>query len=391
MGKQLSSVEWARIGRDYDEKLVYEVKNLLESGTSTEINPKYLVSATSDIGKVKQLLNRLAVLELISKKEVRVCPTTDCNNILDDDDINVCPRCHTDFRQTGDEPQKQIKYLTVTNISRDVPWLIAIHGMNTDGKWQEEFSWRIANKFRYHAPVLIFKYGLVRYRVLFPFFHKMITRRLGKKIFAAIDHARQNGIKEPPDIVVHSFGSLLFSCLLQHKDFETLKFGRVIVAGGIISPNFNWSKFLDVNRIEAVLNHCSEDDNIVRYAQYFIPNSGPSGEVGASDPKVINVLDTRYGHSSYFDPLILAENLGENGVWDTFLRYPLSSLSTVLPVHQQDVTWSSSNMLVKFLSWILAIAIVPILLLIAMIILLKINALFFHFVNYLGLMIQSFF
>jgi hypothetical protein len=359
MGKQLSSVDWAKLIEGHDEALVNEVKKRLESGRATEINPNFLVTDTSDVNSVKQLLNQLVELGVISKKQVRVCPVAGCGNILEDEEIDICPRCNTDYRQTGDEPYEEIKFLITGNISRDVPWLIAVHGMNTDGKWQEEFSWRIANKFWYHAPVLIFKYGLIRYRVLFSFFHKVFTRRLGEKISAAIEHARQNGINEPPDIVVHSFGSLLFSYLLTHDDFKNLKFGRVIVCGGIISPDFNWSHFIATNQIEAVLNHCSKKDYVVQFAQFTIPTSGPLGAVGSSDPKVLNVREETYGHSTYFDSSELARNLGREGVWDIFLKYPLNNLEGVMPLYREGVKWNKAYKVVSFTTRIVVILILP--------------------------------
>ena len=359
MGKQLSNIDWTEFTQHYDEILVNEIKKRVESGSSIEINPNFFVTNISNTDSVMGLINRLVEHKVILKKEFRICPINGCNNVLGDDEVNICPRCNTDYRRTGDEPYKQIKYLTTENISRDVPWLIAVHGMNTDGKWQEEFSWRIANKFWYHAPVLLFKYGLIRYRVLFSHSHKTFTRRLGEKITEAIEHARQNGITEPPDIVVHSFGSLLFSYLLTHEDFKNLKFGRVIICGGIVSPNFNWSHFIAVNKIEAVLNHCSKKDYVVRFAQFTIPTSGPLGAVGSSDSKVFNVREENYGHSTYFEPEVLAKNLGTEGVWDIFLKYPLSNLESVIPIYQEGGKWTKVNRIVRTTTRLLVALIIP--------------------------------
>ena len=49
-----------------------------------------------------------------------------------------------------------------------------------------------------------------------------------------MNHAHAERIKEPPDIVIHSFGSHLFTILLGMKEFSDLKFGRVISVGSVL-------------------------------------------------------------------------------------------------------------------------------------------------------------
>jgi hypothetical protein len=212
-------------------------------------------------------------------------------------------------------------------ISRSVPWLIAIHGFNTRGPWQEDFSWRIAKRFKYHAPVLIYKYGLVRLGVLFRWRHRMLARRLGQQIRNAVDHARENQIEEPPDIVIHSFGSQLFRLVLDLADYSDLRFGRVIAVGSVIRPDFDWSSHIRNGRIEAVLDQCGGSDRAVPFAQFTIPGTRPGGRYGFTDPAVINVRNSEYGHSTAFTEVELARNLARGGLWDRFLREPLATFS----------------------------------------------------------------
>jgi hypothetical protein len=110
----------------------------------------------------------------------------------DDTTKKALEGCRTDFRETGDNPVKGFVYRGSMTISRSVPWLIAIHGFNTRGPWQEEFSWRIATRFKYHAPVLIYKYGLVRFGVLFRSRHGVLARQLSQRIRKAVAYASSN-------------------------------------------------------------------------------------------------------------------------------------------------------------------------------------------------------
>jgi hypothetical protein len=151
----------------------------------------------------------------------------------------------------------------------------------------------------------------------------MLARQLGDRISQAVAHAREQGFNDPPDVVIHSFGSQLFAILLgMNERFPDLRFGRVIAAGTVIDPHFDWSAMIEAGRIEAVLNHCGGRDWAVPFAQFFIPGTGPGARKGFSDPRAINLVDPGYGHSGCFTPQALTANLGRDGAWDRFLQLP---------------------------------------------------------------------
>jgi hypothetical protein len=373
MVEQLNNGDWARLYESNDHTILNVIRKQLESGSSAEIDAKLLsLEGSYDVEEINRLLEQLTDLGQISKRQVSICPTPDCNNLLDNDDLEnkICPRCNTDFRETGETPLKQTRFFLRGPLSRSVPWLIAIHGMNTRASWQEEFSWRVSNKFRYHAPVLIFKYGVWQYRVLLEVQHRKLVKQLGDRIRLAIKHASENGIIDSPDILVHSFGSLLFSYLLNNTDYKDLKFGRIIVVGGIVKPDFPWSDFIDSGRIDTVLNHCSKNDKTVKFAEFFIPNSGPIGNFGSLDKKVFNVLEEDYDHSSYFIPEILEQNLKKDGTWDVFLRYPVKNLSNVLPRYIPSKKWLNKHVLLRSITRSTVILLPAIILIILILVLL---------------------
>ena len=338
----------ARFGRQAVDALMA----LLRSGQTPEIDPKVFEAALAESGievRVVQLLDAAAEANLVERMSTWRCPQPTCRRIIDADDIanRHCPHCGTDFRETGDEPIETVIYRGSTALSRSVPWLIAVHGFNTRGPWQEDFSWRIANRFKYHAPVLIFKYGLVQLGVLFRRRHRVLARRLGQQIRRAVALARENQIEEPPDIVIHSFGSQLFRLVLENDEFSDFRFGRVIAVGSVIRPDFNWSDYISNGRIEAVLDQCGGSDVAVPFAQFTIPGTGPSGRHGFSDPAVINVRNAQYGHSTAFFEAELARNLARGGVWDRFLREPLASFSD--PTQFTPAAWSPAYGFIRWL------------------------------------------
>jgi hypothetical protein len=337
-----------RFGRQAVDALIA----LLRSGQTLEVDPEVFEATLAESGIVisaVQLLDAAAEANVVERISTSRCPNPTCRRIIDADDAanRHCSHCETDFRETGDDPIEAVIYRGSTAVSRSVPWLIAVHGFNTRGPWQEDFSWRVANRFKYHAPVLIYKYGLVRFGVLFRWRHRVLAWRLGQQIRRAVIQARENQIEEPPDIIVHSFGSQLFRLVLEAEEFSDLRFGRVVAVGSVIRPDFKWSSYIRNGRIEAVLDQCGGGDWAVLFAQFTIPGTGPGGRHGFTDPAVINVRNDQYGHSTAFFEAELARNLARGGLWDRFLREPLASFSD--PTGFAPAAWSPVYGLLRWL------------------------------------------
>jgi hypothetical protein len=324
-------MSWKAIEDSFPAEAVELLRNLTTSSETPEIDPSLLQQRLDQIGGATEaaaLLDAAASEGLLRKTGAFLCSNTACGRRMTVEEANSqrCPHCSTDFCETGDDPEPTSVYETLARSTRDVPWLIAIHGMNTPGAWQEEFSWRIAHRFKYHAPVLIYKYGVVRLGVLFRWKHRALTRQLGGRIRAAMADAAAHDVHEPPDMVVHSFGSQLFRRLLEHPDYEDLRFGRVIACGSVIRPDFDWGEQISRGRVESVLNHCGDKDLYVPLAQFMIPGSGPGGRHGFTDPKVTNVLAPGFAHSDFFHEKALKAHLERGGIWDTFLRHPVGAM-----------------------------------------------------------------
>lgn len=336
----------------FDRQAVDALIALLRSGQTLEVDPEVFEAKLAESGieiSAVQLLDAAAEAQVVERISTWRCPNPTCRRIIDADDVanRYCSHCETDFRETGDDPIEAVIYRGSTAVSRSVPWLIAVHGFNTRGPWQEDFSWRVANRFKYHAPVLIYKYGLVRFGVLFRWRHRVLAWRLGQQIRRAVIQARENQIEEPPDIVIHSFGSQLFRLVLEAEEFSDLRFGRVVVVGSVIRPDFKWSSYIRNGRIEAVLDQCGGGDWAVPFAQFTIPGTGPGGRHGFTDPAVINVRNAQYGHSTAFLEAELARNLARGGLWDRFLREPLASFSD--PSGFAPAAWSPVHGLIRWL------------------------------------------
>ncbi|WKC47349.1 hypothetical protein [Pseudomonas veronii] len=260
-------------------------------------------------------------------RRIEACRCPLCASVLPADTVETlasCPYCQADFQQEGVEIIVDYFYRLEGANSRDIRWVIVIHGMNSRAPWQEEFSWQIANRLRYSAPVLIYKYGWATIDVLITPLHRRLARRLGDRIRIAIKQATGSERPSKPDIIAHSFGTRLFSLILEDPDFQDLEFGRVITAGSIVRPDFDWSSHIESGRVEAVMNHVGGKDSAVPLAHYTIPGAGPGGKVGYASMSTLNVSNPQFGHSDFFVPQNLRTQIAEGGLWYDFLTRPLA-------------------------------------------------------------------
>ena len=315
-----------------DPALVTELTVVIADGAVPELDPVELAQtgkAGWTIQRLEAALEALTTEGVLTPVEKHLCPVPTCRQPISPEDIasGLCPHCATDFRTLEvAKPIVRTVYRHGGPISRDLQWAIVIHGMNTLGPWQEELSWRLALKLRYSAPVLIYKYGKYRVGVLFRAAHRAAVRRLGARIANSVALAVASNRTRPPDVILHSFATLLFAKLLDEPMFRDLRFGRVILAGSIVRPDYNWHRHIDAGRVEAILNHCGSKDHIVDLAAFAIPDTGPSGRIGSLDPVVLSVRAEGYDHSTFFKDRGLNESLAPGGLWDRFLRVPVATL-----------------------------------------------------------------
>lgn len=335
-------VDWTKLANEHDPELIQLVRNRLDSGKSPQVDIDQFVNATHELAAVEVLFDELVQSGTLTVKDQLFC--ADCKRPIKEAEIvnGRCPECDFDFDESGEHPIRERIYQSTGALSREIPWLILIHGFNTYGEWQEEFNWLLGTRFKHRVPVLIHKFSYLRLGVLNRRKHQKLVAQLDQHIRSAIAHARNRGIKDPPDIIAHSFGSLLFAKLLARPDSQDLNFGRVVLAGAVVRPDFDWTAYKANGRVETVLNHCGAKDQVVGWAQYTIPDSGPSGNIGCVDQAVFNLRGPEIDHGTNFEPEIVIQNLAFDGPWDKFLRLPTASFSAQLEEFPRPVDWKSA-------------------------------------------------
>jgi hypothetical protein len=214
-----------------------------------------------------------------------------------------CPYCHASLNNPGDLITEIIFTHQLPPV-RTVDWVVAVHGMNTTGAWQEAFSWKISTTWGQSVPVAIYKYGIVIASVIVAWRRRKLQRGLRIKLAVLQEEARKLGFKGRPDLIAHSFGTWLVGHLLEdelrRQQGDRLRFGRVILTGCILRPDFDWARIKNAGLVEDVMNHYGTADIVVPCAQATIWDSGPSGRRGFDGTEVINVRAIGMGHSDLF-------------------------------------------------------------------------------------------
>jgi hypothetical protein len=269
-------------------------KRLIEFTPSSLAPPERLAT---------KLLDRVSADGWLTREHRRKCPNCDCD--LDEEQTTqpMCPECGQPFSQHGGVTT-EIVYVRNLAPSRSVDWVVAIHGMNTRGGWQEEFSWHLATTWGRSVPVAIYKYGIVRAGVITAWRRRQIQDAFREKLSVLHGQARAHGFSGKPDVIAHSFGTWLLGHLIEgeltRRSGEQLKFGRIILTGCILPVDFDWKRIKDAELVEDVLNHSASDDKIVGLARFAIRDSGPSGRRGFNGDQVVNLRAEGCGHSDLF-------------------------------------------------------------------------------------------
>jgi hypothetical protein len=250
-----------------------------------------------------ELLDKVVADRWLENKQRWKCPT--CSYELNEAEgaQTACPECGEAFVHHGGIV-KEIVYARKLAPVRAVDWVVAIHGMNTAGAWQESFTWHLGTTWGRSVPVAVYKYGIVIAGVIMAWRRRKLQRKLRAKLATLSAEANVQGFTGKPDVIAHSFGTWLFGHLLQdelrREESERLKFGRVILTGCVLRPDFDWRSIQSAGLVEEVLNHYGTKDPIVPLAHITIWDSGPSGRRGFDGDHVINVRAEGYGPSDLF-------------------------------------------------------------------------------------------
>ena len=334
-------IDWEKFKSEHPKELLEELKKLYDRG-SFEVTASEFIQDLTEYSEAEALKLLSAAVDMgYLEKEVKYfCPFKECEHVLTKDQTRgrSCPHCQRFFCDSDEEIRSDLYFIRHGPSTRIVRWFLALHGMNTRGTWQEEFTWRISTTFKRSIPVAIYKYGIVRPGAIVKWRQKKLMKRMIEKLKYFSSETTGEGFGGKPDIIAHSFGTWLLGHALK-KD-KSLKVGRVILTGCILRPDFNWAELLKNGQVEAVLNHYGTKDFWANITHYIIPDSGPSGRSGFDDDSVINKKAIDQKHCDFFKQ----KNMGENftKVWWPFLQTDKSLLNKSIQNEKEASIWKET-------------------------------------------------
>ncbi|WP_457337562.1 hypothetical protein [Rhizobacter sp. P5_C2] len=180
--------------------------------------------------------------------------------------------------------------------------VVTVHGIRTFGGWQNRLA-ALMRQARPDARISSYGYGYfsaIAFAV--PFLRWIEVRRFRSRllqVFRANPGARVS-------IVAHSFGTHIVAWALRGMDPRDLPSIRcILLAGSVLKSDFDWSPLLDSGKVDAVVNDCGVDDNVLLLSQFAILFTGMAGRVGFygfTHERLVNRFFAG-AHSHYFQPL----------------------------------------------------------------------------------------
>jgi hypothetical protein len=132
----MTEVNWDELAKRYPAELVAAIRKLFREGERFTITAEAAAAdTTSGVDQAADLLNDLSPpLETESRLTCGNCgePLT-----KEEAEQDVCPTCEEQYADFGGVRISKVFAYRVPR-SRDVKWVLSLHGMNTRGAWQLE-------------------------------------------------------------------------------------------------------------------------------------------------------------------------------------------------------------------------------------------------------------
>lgn len=160
--------------------------------------------------------------------------------------------------------------------------VFTIHGINSDGEWQDHVQRILEPHFRC-VPL--------RYRHFrrLGWIKALMGRPLTRPAVGAVADqyaAEVQPYGRKPDLIAHSFGTLVAARLMELPAFQ---FDRVIFLGSPLPCNFDWQRILDQNpqAFQQLTNEAGMEDRVIRLAGAagkIFTHLGDAGRKGFAGP-----------------------------------------------------------------------------------------------------------
>ncbi|PWQ93735.1 response regulator [Leucothrix arctica] len=231
------------------------------------------------------------------------------------------------------------KYNNSSSSSKSV--LISVHGIRTDGNWQEKLRTDVIEHHKEKIFYFSYNFGffdLVRF--FLPFTRNKEVNKFSEQIIDLLKDYPNNSV----NFIGHSFGTYIIGYFLKSLSSNcSIKVDKVILMSSVLPSDFPWHKIRKKISINNIINECGTKDKILILSHMFIPGAGMAGRVGFKGLAGTDFINRFYdsGH-----------NLYEN-VDDYFSRIfsPVLIKSEIKPFNSREGSWCP-NFINSVISWL---------------------------------------
>lgn len=176
--------------------------------------------------------------------------------------------------------------------------VLIVTGMGMRGKVENDLRQRVERMFSPPVPVVVHRYGVARSGSVFRPCQRAATLRVTALLRGL--SPRHDGARGPVDVIAHSFGAWMVGQALREN--PDIRVGRIVMAGSVLRPDYDWSTVMARGQVEAVLNHYGSRDLWAFVSEFFIPDSGPAGYRGFGRcAGVFNRPEPGFRHHDFFE------------------------------------------------------------------------------------------
>ncbi|MEB0129739.1 hypothetical protein [Pseudomonas sp. CCI2.4] len=170
--------------------------------------------------------------------------------------------------------------------------LILVHGIHTNGSWQQEIEEQFSD-----IPSLRVK-ELGYELVTGPHFALFSRKGPIKKILNDIKIIKREEPHAQLSVIAHSFGTFIIAKIIE--DNPEIQFEKIVICGSVIPRDFNWTKHAPFARNGDIVNDVGILDIWPVIANCFTLGYGASGNQGFRSALVIDRF-FNYHHSDFFE------------------------------------------------------------------------------------------
>ncbi|WP_219600052.1 alpha/beta hydrolase, partial [Vibrio parahaemolyticus] len=176
----------------------------------------------------------------------------------------------------------------------------SVHGINTNGEWQDSFDTYLKEKTEVSISHFPYKY---QYYPIYSFLIPMLRRNEVRRMINELKYCARKAPNSTVHLVGHSFGTYVICEALKEIPLENSpKIGNLILVNSVLKSGYDFSQIVSKHKIDKILCECAINDRILIMSQVFAMGLGMGGRMGFKGVlyKTIHNRFFKGGHSDLF-------------------------------------------------------------------------------------------